>query len=74
MGSYFVCKYIFQKHSQLSRPTLNERFFFSFFILLCQTFFFLDWNSIIMNTEPSNGGFNMFIDVGDIKQEMTEGQ
>ena len=70
--SYFICKYIFQKHSELSRPALNKRSFFSVFILLCQILFYLDWNSAIMNTEPSNGGFNRFLDFGDIKKEMTE--
>ena len=70
MRSYFICKCIFQKHSKLSRPLLNKRFFLSVFILLCQIIYFLDWNSTIMNTEPSTDGFIKFIDFEEIRRDM----
>ena len=39
--SYFICKYIFQKHSKLSRPALNKSsVFLSFYFTLSNLFLF----------------------------------
>ena len=74
MSSYyaliFYLQMCFSKHSKLSRAALDKRFFFSIFILLCQIIYFLDWNSTIMNTEPSTDGFIKFIDFEEIRRDM----